>query len=164
MMRSGMAGLRALVLLGAALLAACGDGTSPSLQGAEVRIFLGGSEYDEQTIAVGQTLLLDADVYDATGKIVEGHSFQWSSDDPAVAGVTQAGVVTGVAIGTTRVTVRHDVGEATAIVNVAAPVTGSPTCTVGEAQTFTVGVPREFRGARRPPCAFLPTRSTRWSW
>lgn len=149
MMKPGFVGARgASLLVAALLLTSCADGTSPNLQGAEVRISLGGALYDEQTIALGSTLVLDADVYDATGNPVDGEeSFQWSSADAGIASVTPAGVVTGHAIGTTHITVRHDVGEATAVVNVAVPISGPPTCTAGQEQAFQVGVPREFSGS-----------------
>lgn len=128
------------------LLVSCGDGTSPNLEGAGVRIFLNGIRYDEQTIAVGSTIVLEADVYDATGKLIDGHDFQWSSDDPGIASVTPAGVVTGNAVGTTRVIARHAVGEDTALINVAVPLSGLPDCSTG-ARTFEVGTPQVFSGS-----------------
>lgn len=136
----------AVVLAGLVGLASCEHGTGPSLEGAEVRISLGQARYDEQTIGVGATLVLKADVYDATGKVVGGHTFQWSSADPGIASVTQAGVVTGISVGTTRIIARHDVGEDTALVNVAQPLTGTPDCSTG-ARTFVVGTPEIFTGA-----------------
>lgn len=146
MMRVGRVTGRAAALVLAAVLASCADGTSPNLQGAEVRILLNSNRYDEQTIAVGSNLVLGANVYDVTGKVVPGQSFQWSSEDEAVATVSAGGVVTGNAVGTTRIIARHDVGEASAIVNVAMPLTGPPTCDPEESQTFQVGVPRTFAG------------------
>lgn len=146
MMRVGTGFGRGAWIMLAAVLASCADGTGPNLQGAEVRILLNGGRYDEQTIAVGATLVLDADVYDATGNRVEGHTFQWSSEDEAVASVSAAGVVTGHSVGTTRIVARHSVGEASAIVNVAVPLAGPPTCPAGEAPSFQVGVPRTFAG------------------
>ena len=146
MMRQRMRFGRVAALLLAVVFAGCDDSTRPNLQGAEVRILLNSNRYDEQTIALGTNIVLDAKVFDATGKLLEGHTFQWSSENPSIASVTGAGVVTGHAVGTTRITARHSVGEATAIVNVALPLSGPPTCEAGQAPNFEVGMPQTFAG------------------
>src|ERR1041385_1212188 len=55
------------------------------------------------TIAVGAQLPLQAQVQDATGKILPDAAVVWSVKDAAIAGVSSSGVVTAKAVGTTQV-------------------------------------------------------------
>ncbi|MCW5934118.1 MAG: Ig-like domain-containing protein [Fimbriimonadia bacterium] len=55
------------------------------------------------TIFVGQNRSLTARALTAAGDPIAGVTFTWQSANPAVATVSSAGVVTGVAIGTTHV-------------------------------------------------------------
>lgn len=52
------------------------------------------------TVAVGATLSLEAEVRTATGDVIASQRVSWSSEDPAIADVSSAGVVTGVQVGT----------------------------------------------------------------
>lgn len=69
-------------------------------------------------VAIGGTQQLVADVRDTRGNVVTGHTLTWSSSAPAVATVSAAGVVTGVAIGTATMTATVDGVTATAFVTV----------------------------------------------
>ena len=55
------------------------------------------------TLAVGAQLPLQAAVQDADGKLIAGASVVWTVKDAAIASVSSAGVVTGLAIGATQV-------------------------------------------------------------
>jgi serine/threonine protein kinase len=55
-------------------------------------------------IAVSQRVRLSVEARDASGKVLGRHRHDWVSSDPAVATVSSAGVVTGVAPGSARIT------------------------------------------------------------
>ena len=55
------------------------------------------------TIQVDQTLQLSASATDAAGAPLDDVPFEWTTDDAAVATVTQTGLVTGIAAGQTEV-------------------------------------------------------------
>jgi len=124
----------------------CGDGVGPELRGASLRIYLDGSRYDEQTIALGETLKLTAQVLDATGDPVPGETFSWSTEQPSVVVVQGDGFVSAVGVGTAYVIARHEVGEDTARINVAESVTGPLECTAGQELQLSVGEIRSFSG------------------
>jgi uncharacterized protein YjdB len=54
-------------------------------------------------IAVGRTAQLSAVAFDQTGAQLIGVTFQWSSSDKTIATVSSMGVVTGVAVGSARI-------------------------------------------------------------
>ncbi len=56
------------------------------------------------TIAPGDTLRLVAEAYDESGRVVEGASLTWSSDNNAVATVDASGLVRGTGEGTATIT------------------------------------------------------------
>ncbi len=58
--------------------------------------------------AVGQTRQLEAVAYDATGAVVPGRSFEWSTDDAAVATIDDDGLVTAVGPDSTLVRATAD--------------------------------------------------------
>jgi uncharacterized protein YjdB len=57
-----------------------------------------------KTIDVGHTTQLSAVAFDQTGAQLVGVTFQWSSSDKTIATVSNEGVVTGVAVGSARIT------------------------------------------------------------
>ena len=59
---------------------------------------------EESTIALGDTLRLDAEAFDENGHRVDGAAFSWSSSDARVARVDEGGLVEAVAEGTARIT------------------------------------------------------------
>ncbi|HET7553397.1 MAG TPA: Ig-like domain-containing protein [Gemmatimonadaceae bacterium] len=56
------------------------------------------------SVVAGKTVSLVVSVADTSGKKIASPSVTWSSDKPGVATVSQAGVVTGVAAGTAKIT------------------------------------------------------------
>ena len=56
-----------------------------------------------RNVAVGSTAQLSAVAFDNTGAQLVGVTFQWISSDNAIATVSNTGVVTGVAVGTARI-------------------------------------------------------------
>ena len=86
------------------------------------------------TVIVGQTTTLAAQTLDGSGNVLTGRTVTWASSNTAIATVTQAGVVTGVAPGTATITATSEgkSGSATVTVNAPAPaavasVTVAPT-------------------------------------
>ena len=71
------------------------------------------------TVPVGDTVRLAAQVRDANGHALEGASFVWSSSDPSVATVDESGLVSGVARGTTTITAVSGDLQATSEITVA---------------------------------------------
>jgi uncharacterized protein YjdB len=65
----------------------------------------------EPVVEEGTTLALTAQPLDVAGNVVEDADVFWSSSNPAVAQVSEFGVITGVALGTTRITVRAQTAE-----------------------------------------------------
>jgi len=56
-----------------------------------------------KSIDVGHTAQLSAVAFDQTGAQLVGVTFQWSSSDQMIATVSNTGVVTGVAVGSARI-------------------------------------------------------------
>jgi uncharacterized protein YjdB len=56
-----------------------------------------------KNIDVGNTAQLSAVAYDQTGAQLVGITFQWVSSDKTIATVSSTGVVTGVAVGSARI-------------------------------------------------------------
>lgn len=73
------------------------------------------------SIVQGTTYPLAAEVRDNTGTVVTGRPVTWASSDPTVATVSTAGLVTGVAFGTSTITVTSETKSAQAIVSVVLP-------------------------------------------
>ena len=71
----------------------------------------------ESTIALGDTLRLDAEAFDENGHPVEGAAFSWSSTDADIARVDEAGLVEAVAEGMARITATT--GNASGVAEVA---------------------------------------------
>jgi hypothetical protein len=78
------------------------------------------------SVVAMKTVNLVAGVVDTLGKQVASPSVTWSSDKPSVATVSQAGVVTGVAVGTAKITASSGGVSAIATITVTAPPTPPP--------------------------------------
>jgi hypothetical protein len=76
-----------------------------------------------RSIAVGSTVQLSAVAFDNAGAQLIGVTFQWISSDNAIATVSSTGVVTGVAVGSARISAM------TGTVSGFADVTVGPTMT-----------------------------------
>jgi uncharacterized protein YjdB len=87
-----------LVRLGLLAVTACNWSMGPSSCAASLTVAPPAA-----TVQVGQTVQLFATVRDTAGNVLNGYTQTWTSDSPAVATVTQAGLVTGVAVGQTRI-------------------------------------------------------------
>ena len=72
----------------------------------------------EGTMAVGDTLRLTAEAFDANGHEVDGAVFTWSSSDTSVVRVDESGLLQAVAKGTATVTATADSASGTAAVMV----------------------------------------------
>ena len=88
-----------LFLLGAAGLS-CGGSTSGPNGSIVASVTVNDLHRD---VAVGSTAQLSAVAFDNTGAQLVGVTFQWISSDNAIATVSNTGVVTGVAVGTARI-------------------------------------------------------------
>jgi uncharacterized protein YjdB len=119
-----------LFLLLAAVLS-CGGGTSgPSVTTvAAVTV-----SAPLKIIDVGHTAQLSAVAFDQTGAQLVGVTFQWSSSDKTIATVSNTGVVTGVAVGSARITA------------VTGTVSGFADVTVGPMMTTQLTEKRIARG------------------
>ena len=76
---------------------------------------------DELT-ALGATVQLTAEAFDANGHAVAGAEFSWESSDVAVATVDESGLVTGVSKGVATITARAGDASGSAVVSVMQPV------------------------------------------
>ena len=81
------------------------------------------------TLATGETKGLRARATARSGRVADHSGFEWSSDAPGIATVSQNGVVTGVALGEAVIAVRAGDAEASARVKVTAAAKPSPAAT-----------------------------------
>jgi len=92
---------RALLSLAALALAACGSGsnssTGPAAGGATVAsVTVTGAA---TSVAIGGTVQFTAVAKDASGNVMSGQAFTWSSSSTPNATVAASGIATGVAAG-----------------------------------------------------------------
>lgn len=66
---------------------------------------------DDDTINIGETIQLEAELTDASGSILTGRSVQWSSTNPTIAWVDASGQVVGRAVGNADIEATADNGE-----------------------------------------------------
>ena len=107
----------------------------------------------EVSVEVGASRQLTAQVTDDQGAVLTGRPITYSSDKPAVATVSAAGLVTAVALGTAKITATSEGKSGTADVTVVAvPVSAvevtpaESNLTIGQ-QAALVATPRDARGA-----------------
>jgi uncharacterized protein YjdB len=124
-----------------AALAACKEAAEP----ARAASIVGMPEVD--SVRVGKTLGLDGiELRDASGKKVTGRRITWTSLNPTFATVDDAGIVTGLAVGSTIITARADDATGTSTIFVQEPVTSvvlfpaNASIPVGGTQQLTVAV------------------------
>ena len=81
-----------------AALAACrgSDSATGSARSPVATVSVAGPT---SSVFVGATVVLTATALDKNGSVISGRSITWSTSDPAVASITQAGVATGVGSG-----------------------------------------------------------------
>ncbi|MEP6834487.1 MAG: Ig-like domain-containing protein [Gemmatimonas sp.] len=88
-------------------------------------------------INVGATVTLTADTKDAAGVSLTGRAIAWSSSAQSVATVTQTGVVTAIASGTTTITATSEGKSGTATITVSNPFNPATATTLSGTQRFT---------------------------
>jgi hypothetical protein len=115
-----------LAILGLAFLfAGCDDGplrTDPALNVLQIRF--AELPFEERTIAVGETVQLGAQIFDAAGKEVATSGVDWRSTNASIAQVSKTGEVKGISEGTAQIIAGAGGREDTARVNVSRPVGG----------------------------------------
>ncbi|MCC6243284.1 MAG: Ig-like domain-containing protein [Gemmatimonadaceae bacterium] len=109
------------------LLAACGGGdsspgtpTNPSGPNNPQPIAVATVALDRSsaTLVAGTTAQLNATLRSATGTVLTGRAVSWSSSAASVASVSTEGLVTGIAPGTTTITVASEGQSASAAITV----------------------------------------------
>ncbi len=115
------------------------------------------------SVEAGQTRQLTAQVTDDQGNVLSGRPITYSSDNPAIATVSAAGVVTGVAIGSAKITATSEGKTGTADVS----VTAVPVATVEvspPSADLTVGQTRQLAAiAKDGRGTVLGGRTVVWS-
>ena len=112
-------------LVASALLWACDDGgdlqdnNPPAV--AQVTVSAPAT-----SIAVGETVQLQAVALDADGDSLDDPTVEWASANPAVATVSDAGVTTGLSAGETRISATVEAVTGTIAITVSSPEPPSP--------------------------------------
>jgi hypothetical protein len=73
------------------------------------------------TLAVGQASALQATAFDATGNILSGRAFNWSTSNAGIVSVNGSGLITAVAPGVATITVTAEGRSASCVITVQAP-------------------------------------------
>ena len=89
-------------------------------------------------MSIGETLQLEAVVYDSLGTAIPDAAIAWSSSDPSVATVDSDGLVTAVSNGTTQISATFDDISSTAEISVM-QISSSITITPDSAMLTSVG-------------------------
>ncbi len=89
---------RSLVLVVSAILAGCTEGSTSLENVVSVRV-----TPESPTVEVGITIQFRAEALDASGSVVPGIEFEWTSSRPEVASVTGDGVAAGLTEGTASI-------------------------------------------------------------
>lgn len=130
----------AIVFAAVSTLSACGGGdggsTAPQPGGGGVREVV--VTPDSLRLPLGQTGTLRAEARTATGT-VSAAAIDWSSETPAVATVSAAGIVTAVTPGRVRIVARSGTVTGGAWVTVIRPDTASVTVRAGDSTRVIVG-------------------------
>lgn len=136
-------GLVCLLVCAAMLLAKCGGGGGGDAGsgGQAASIASITVTPTNPTLTNSNTLQLTATAKDGNGNVIQGVQFVWSSSNTAVATLDANGLVTGVNIGTTSITVSSSGITSTPITltNTIPPVSTPPTFTLVPVPNLTVG-------------------------
>ncbi|MFI5229884.1 MAG: Ig-like domain-containing protein, partial [Gemmatimonadales bacterium] len=106
-----------------------------------------GVALNPTSISVGQTSQATATVRDGAGNVVAGAQVAWTSANSAIASVSQSGVVTGLAAGTTSITATvgaNIVGSASVTVTAGAPSGPASVAVSAPTTTMTAGQTAQF--------------------
>ena len=133
-------GLVTAVANGTATITATSGGASASatVTVAQVVSSVAVAPAEANFAALGDTLRLTAEAFDANGSAVTGAEFSWGTSDDAVATVDGSGLVTATANGTATITVTAGQASASATVTVAQEVS-SVAVTPAEANLAALG-------------------------
>lgn len=133
----------AVLLTGAALVAACGGSdtaTSPTPVPPPTPPTVASVALSSEniTIPVGRTASLTASARDASGNIIPGRAITWSSSADAIAQVNANGVVSAIAVGTATITASSD-GKSASARLVVTPVIAAAVVVSRDTATLTLG-------------------------
>jgi uncharacterized protein YjdB len=92
---------RAAAWITAVVVAACSSSTSDLVTTGDVASV--AVTPSTMTVSIGAQAPLQATVQDPSGKIISGAEVHWSIQNPSIATISNTGVVTGVALGSTQV-------------------------------------------------------------
>src|SRR6185312_13065211 len=137
-----IAGVAAALASGSLAAFACSSSTSPNGSVGSVKVTPA-----TDSVAVGNTIALQATVIGPGGQVVSGQRVFWNTGDASIATVSDAGVVTGVSPGSATITASSEghAGTATIVVQppLAATVTVAPpaaTLIVGDSVALSATV------------------------
>lgn len=147
----GYTGLATAIAAGTATITAEVEGVKGT---ADVLVYVPVAEVvlapDTATVDRGATVQLTATVYDADGNVLS-EPVTFASSDPAVATVSEEGLVTTLGVGTVTITATSDVFSGTASITVLEPVatvelqTGTLLIEVGDTVQFSA-TPKDGNG------------------
>jgi alpha-tubulin suppressor-like RCC1 family protein len=106
----------ALVVLG---LTSCGGGADVGPPSDVASVTMSPREL---TLAVGESQQLTATPQDQAGNPLDGRTITWTTSEPSVADVSEAGMVSGIDVGTATITAASEGKSASAAVLVRVPV------------------------------------------
>lgn len=151
--------MKRLAPLIAAALVACsggggGDGGTGPTSVSSVTVAASSA-----SIAVGQQVTLTFAAFNASGAALTGKTATWTTSSSAVASVSNAGVVTGVAAGTATITATVEGRSGTSVITVTSTQTA---CTGQTPLALTVGEVRILSGAERSAICLGGTAATEY--
>ena len=114
------------LMVAAVLLTGCGSDDDPTPPTTSVFTTLEVTPA-APTVVVGSTTTLTAAAKDQNGATMSGLTTTYTSSDQSKATVTNAGVISGVAAGTSQITATGTIGSVTKTTTVTATVGGAPT-------------------------------------
>lgn len=132
----------------AAMVGGCGGDDGPTPPGTTPVFTSVTLEPAAPTVVVGFTTSLTATAKDQNGATMSGMTATYTSGDQSKATVTNAGVVTGVAAGTSRITVTGTIGSVTKTAFVDVAVGAAPSNASVAATASSTFTPRDVVVAR----------------
>ena len=151
-------------LLGSCLLlAACGGDGGPVATPQPKPVASVTVSPASLSLLVGQSGTLAAEAKDASGAVLSGRTITWSSSDGAIATVSTAGMVTGVAVGTATVSAASEGKTGVATITVA-PVPVALVLVTPASADLVPGETRQFTASPRDSAETgLAGRTVTWT-
>jgi len=101
------------------------------------------------TVLVGQTTQATVVLRDGGGNVLTGRDVSWGTNNPSVAGVTNGGLITGVAVGTATISASSEGQTGSTVVTVAPPnPADAPTITAVTPSPLVEGQPATITGTK----------------